>query len=170
MSTLVYPLPNALVIIIRTDGKFATWGYTDSNGRFSAKLPKGIYDVFVVGDGFAIHHQIEVIDKDRIKTIFMKPIEVKIVQYVSAYYVYQYFEDFKNTLLNLVRTYPDLMQTYPNLFDLAWAIVTPIYGPCYIWCMRNVPPGIIEPKMSGQIGSGIQGELTVSLSGSITEA
>ena len=139
MSTVKFPLANALVVAIRNDKRFAQFTYTDADGNAQLQLPIGTYDVFVVGEGTIIHHQVEILDKDKVKIVTLQQVAVEkipppYVLYVEApLYTLQAF-------LYLIQAKPHYWQTLPELEReiLSQAIekmqiLYPgfvIYGPC----------------------------------------
>jgi len=96
--SIQYPLPNALVIVIREDKRWAFYGYTDENGRIEIKLPPGKYDIWVFKECYALHHQVEVISQDKVKTITLEKKVIKEVvvdvEYLSKYYPWETMEAF----------------------------------------------------------------------------
>ena len=104
------PLPNALVIVIREDKRWAFYGYTDENGRIEITLPPGKYDIFVVKEGFYIHQQVEVISADKVKTITMKQIPAKVIVYPYVELAYEHPYEVLTLAYFVLSFYPEKFQ------------------------------------------------------------
>jgi len=135
--SIQYPLPNALVIVIREDKRWAFYGYTDENGRIEIKLPPGKYDIWVFKEKYSLHHQIEVISADKVKTISLKKmvIERVIVEpYILATgYPWNVLEAF----YILITEKPHYWQEHKKLEEEIMAQAIPKYMP---WIREHYIP------------------------------
>ena len=146
--SLQYPLPNALVIVIRSDKRWAFYGYTDENGRIEIQLPPGKYDIWVFKEKYSLHHQVEVIDRDKVKTIVL---EKKVfteyivdVNYLATYFPWETMEAF----LKVITERPHYWQEMKELEDEILEQATPKIINLYIYFMYTwVQRPVIEQEI-----------------------
>ena len=145
---LQYPLPNALVIVIRSDKRWAFYGYTDENGRIEITLPPGKYDIWVFKEKYSLHHQVEVIDRDKVKTITLeKKVFVERivdVEYLATYAPWETMEAF----LKVITERPHYWQEMKELEEEIIEQATPKIINLYIYFMYT---WVIRPEIEQEV-------------------
>ena len=121
--SVTYPLPNATVLIIRSDRTYAVVTKTDENGKVTITVPPGTYDIYVIKNYFTIHHQVEVVNQDVVKTIKLEKLYTK--EYIS-----QYIAQLLGTVEGIYSTLQTIEYNYPEILK-PWCIDALIREPEY---------------------------------------
>jgi len=122
--SVTYPLPNATVLIIRSDRTYAVVTKTDENGKVTITVPPGTYDIYVIKNYFTIHHQVEIVDQNIVKTI-------KLEKLYTKEYINQYIAQLLGTVEGIYSTLQTIEENYPEIFK-PWCIDALIREPEYL--------------------------------------
>jgi len=121
--SVTYPLPNATVLIIRSDRTYAVVTKTDENGKVTITVPPGTYDIYVIKNYFTIHHQVEIVDQNIVKTI-------KLEKLYTREYINQYVAQLLGTVEGIYSVLQTIEYYYPEILK-PWCIDALIREPEY---------------------------------------
>jgi len=121
--SVTYPLPNATVLIIRSDRTYAVVTKTDENGKVTITVPPGTYDIYVIKNYFTIHHQVEIVDQNIVKTI-------KLEKLYTREYINQYVAQLLGTVEGIYSVLQSIEYHYPEILK-PWCIDALIREPEY---------------------------------------